>query len=159
MAYTPTIWKDGQAPAINAEHLNKMEHGIAEANTVANQALDKTLKRTVLLLNKSLSTTPVNFTEQMPENTKFVTVVDYTGTCNFFFDLSIPTNNDQYFGSAWTYASNSGGNTVFFLIVVKLEKTRIALYSTHRVTVTSAGTVNITEAAGLYRTLSVVAYY
>lgn len=159
MAYEKLNWQNGKQPALNAENLNHMEDGIADADTMASQALDKTLKRTVLLLNKSLSTTPVNFTEQMPENTKFVTVVDYTGTCNFFFDLSIPTNNDQYFGSAWTYASNSVGNTVFFLIVVKLEKTRIALYSTHRVTVTSAGTVNITEAAGLYRTLSVVAYY
>ena len=31
MAYTPTIWKDGQAPALNAENLNKMEQGIAGA--------------------------------------------------------------------------------------------------------------------------------
>ena len=31
MAYTPTIWKDGQAPALNAENLNKIEQGIANA--------------------------------------------------------------------------------------------------------------------------------
>lgn len=31
MAYTPTVWKDGQAPALNAENLNKMEQGIAGA--------------------------------------------------------------------------------------------------------------------------------
>lgn len=31
MAYTPTVWKDGQAPALNAENLNKIEQGIANA--------------------------------------------------------------------------------------------------------------------------------
>ena len=92
---------------------NKVDGDVANATTTASQAIDKTLKRTVLLLNKNLSTTPVNFTEQMPENTKFVTVGDYTGTCNFFFDLSIPVNNNEYFGSAWTTPSNIGGNTVF----------------------------------------------
>lgn len=30
MAYTPTIWKDGQAPAINAENLNKIEAALVE---------------------------------------------------------------------------------------------------------------------------------
>lgn len=44
MAYTPTVWKDGQAPALNAENLNKMEQGIAAAATVANQALEKAQK-------------------------------------------------------------------------------------------------------------------
>ena len=41
MAYTPTVWKNGEAPAINAENLNKMEQGIADANTAANNALEK----------------------------------------------------------------------------------------------------------------------
>ena len=31
MAYTPTVWKDGEAPAVSAENLNHMEEGIAEA--------------------------------------------------------------------------------------------------------------------------------
>lgn len=31
MAYTPTVWKDGQAPALNAENLNKIEQGISNA--------------------------------------------------------------------------------------------------------------------------------
>ena len=39
MAYTPTIWKDGQAPAINAENLNKMEQGIAAATQAAEDAI------------------------------------------------------------------------------------------------------------------------
>ena len=30
MAYTPTIWKDGQAPAINAKNLNKIEAALVE---------------------------------------------------------------------------------------------------------------------------------
>nr|DAL38486.1 MAG TPA_asm: hypothetical protein [Caudoviricetes sp.] len=38
MAYTPTIWKDGQAPALNAENLNKIEQGIAGAQQTADEA-------------------------------------------------------------------------------------------------------------------------
>ena len=33
MAYTPTVWKDGEAPALSAENLNKMEQGIAAASS------------------------------------------------------------------------------------------------------------------------------
>lgn len=33
MAYTPTTWKNGQAPAINATNLNKIEQGILDAIT------------------------------------------------------------------------------------------------------------------------------
>ena len=44
MAYTPTIWKDGEAPAINAENLNKIEQGIANTDTAASQALDAAQK-------------------------------------------------------------------------------------------------------------------
>lgn len=46
MAYTPTIWKDGQAPALNAENLNKMEQGIAGAQNpyTAEQLLSDTTR-------------------------------------------------------------------------------------------------------------------
>lgn len=40
MAYEKTVWVNGQAPALNAEHLNKMEDGIADADTMASQALE-----------------------------------------------------------------------------------------------------------------------
>ena len=39
MAYTPTVWKNGEAPAINAENLNKIEQGIADAISVTPQNL------------------------------------------------------------------------------------------------------------------------
>ena len=32
MAYTPTVWKDGEAPAISAENLNKIENAIVNRN-------------------------------------------------------------------------------------------------------------------------------
>ena len=38
MAYTPTIWKDGQAPALNAANLNHMEDGIVGAEAAAAEA-------------------------------------------------------------------------------------------------------------------------
>lgn len=31
MAYTPTVWKNGEFPPIDAEHLNKIEQGIADS--------------------------------------------------------------------------------------------------------------------------------
>lgn len=31
MAYTPTVWKNGEFPPIDAEHLNKIEQGIAHS--------------------------------------------------------------------------------------------------------------------------------
>lgn len=38
MSYTKTVWRDGQAPAINAENLNKIENGIADACEKAESA-------------------------------------------------------------------------------------------------------------------------
>ena len=39
MAYEKTVWVNGQAPALDAEHLNKMEQGIADAVSVTPQTL------------------------------------------------------------------------------------------------------------------------
>lgn len=39
MAYEKTVWVNGQAPALDAEHLNKIEQGIADAVSVTPQTL------------------------------------------------------------------------------------------------------------------------
>ena len=39
MAYEKTVWVNGQAPALDAEHLNKIEQGIADAVSVTAQSL------------------------------------------------------------------------------------------------------------------------
>ncbi len=39
MAYTPTVWKNGEFPPIDAEHLNKIEQGIADAVSITPQTL------------------------------------------------------------------------------------------------------------------------
>lgn len=39
MAYEKTVWVNGQAPAIDADHLNKIEQGIADAVSVTPQIL------------------------------------------------------------------------------------------------------------------------
>lgn len=39
MAYEKTAWVNGQAPALDAEHLNKIEQGIADAVSVTPQTL------------------------------------------------------------------------------------------------------------------------
>lgn len=80
MAYTPTIWKDGQAPALNAENLNKMEHGIVNANTVANQALEAAqtagIKVTSLWVNPNengyFTQNGVVQLENVPRDAKFI---------------------------------------------------------------------------------------
>nr|DAW32712.1 MAG TPA: hypothetical protein [Caudoviricetes sp.] len=40
MAYEKTVWANGQAPALDAEHLNKIEQGIADAVSVTPQTLN-----------------------------------------------------------------------------------------------------------------------
>ena len=44
MAYEKTVWVNGQAPALDAEHLNKIEQGIADAVSVTAQSLTDTQK-------------------------------------------------------------------------------------------------------------------
>lgn len=39
MAYEKTVWVNGQAPALDADHLNKIEQGIADAVSVTLQTL------------------------------------------------------------------------------------------------------------------------
>lgn len=44
MAYEKTVWVNGQAPALDAVHLNKMEQGIADAVSVTPQTLSDNQK-------------------------------------------------------------------------------------------------------------------
>ena len=44
MAYEKTVWVNGQAPALDAEHLNKIEQGIADAISVTPQTLSDNQK-------------------------------------------------------------------------------------------------------------------
>ena len=44
MAYEKTTWANGQAPALDADHLNKIEEGIADAVSVTPQTLSSEQK-------------------------------------------------------------------------------------------------------------------
>lgn len=110
MAYTPTIWKDGQAPAINAENLNKMEQGIVNANTVANQALAAAqaagLKITTLWENPNVNGSfrddqEYNFSTPLPKDAKLI-AVEYGG---------VVTANTIYHGVAFI-PYRTGDNSV-----------------------------------------------
>lgn len=48
MAYEKTVWVNGQAPALDAEHLNKIEQGIADAVSVTPQTLNEGQKKQAL---------------------------------------------------------------------------------------------------------------
>ena len=73
MAYTPTIWKDGEAPAINAENLNKIEQGIVGAQNpyTAEQLLSDTTRG---VLGLGSNTTPDDAFQQLAVSTKQVHV-------------------------------------------------------------------------------------
>lgn len=47
MAYEKTVWVNGQAPALDADHLNKIEQGIADAVSVTPQTLSDEQKEQV----------------------------------------------------------------------------------------------------------------
>lgn len=55
MAYTPTIWKDDEAPAISADNLNKLEQGVAEASAPVSYN-DLTNKPTLLTIGTTAAT-------------------------------------------------------------------------------------------------------
>ena len=64
MAYTPTVWKNGEAPAINAENLNKMEQGIADANTVASNAQEAAQEAVAAANSVKLKTSIVAYVDK-----------------------------------------------------------------------------------------------
>ena len=45
MAYEKTVWVNGQAPALDADHLNKIEQGIADAVSITPQTLSDEQKK------------------------------------------------------------------------------------------------------------------
>ena len=77
MAYTPTVWKNGEAPALSAENLNKMEQGIKDAAAAANKALNlDPLGKWKLAgkITKIQNLTPDSASEN---NAEFTTIIDY----------------------------------------------------------------------------------
>ena len=93
MAYTPTVWKDGQAPALNAENLNKMEQGIAGAQNpyTAEQLLSDTTRG---VLGLGSNTTPDDAFQKLWDKAVVSTKKYHVELCNLFLSnvTGIPSN-------------------------------------------------------------------
>ena len=118
MAYTPTIWKDGQAPAINAENLNKIEQGIANADTAANQALEAAqgagMKITkVFDQGSGAAVTEVNISSVSSKAIFFIAVC-LTGSPTQVIEIIIPANmplgTTNRFDGSMTIVNKTGSN-------------------------------------------------
>ena len=67
MAYTKTVWVNNQAPAINADNLNKIEQGIFDTDAgvaAANSRIDKT-NRNVTALTTEVGKKTVSYAIQV----------------------------------------------------------------------------------------------
>ena len=55
--YDPTPWSNGSSPAIDADHLNKIEKGISEVTVATNNSIGavNTLNKNVTSLNTNLT--------------------------------------------------------------------------------------------------------
>lgn len=101
MAYTPTVWKNGEFPPIDAEHLNKIEQGIADAVSVTPQSLSDAQKEQA---RGNINAAPGGFGlgETIPPNATTGSAGAYdadtiTKSCAFFAKTNTPTN-DWCFG-------------------------------------------------------------
>lgn len=77
MAYQKTIWVNGQAPALNAINLNKIETGIESADFDVNNLYGRNAQNTVLTYTGADLT---NVKEYWPDGTTIKTDVTLTYT-------------------------------------------------------------------------------
>lgn len=100
MAYTPTVWKNGEFPPIDAEHLNKIEQGIADAVSVTPQTLSDEQKSKA---RGNINAAPGGF--GLGTRSKWLTDADdlnniYQGGFYFWYGDKKPANSpkDIYYG-------------------------------------------------------------
>ena len=60
MAYEKTVWVNGQAPALDADHLNKIEQGIADADNAIPKKLNRLSDDPLAITNPTDLTTIKN---------------------------------------------------------------------------------------------------
>ena len=94
MAYEKTVWVNGQAPALDAAHLNKIEQGIADAVSVTPQTLSDEQKAQA---RGNINAAPGGYGlgETIPNSSYDADTI--TESCFFFAKNNTPTN-DWCFG-------------------------------------------------------------
>lgn len=94
MPYTPTIWVDGQEPAINADNLNKLEQGVADASQPVSYN-DLTNKPTLLQIGTTATTAKAGnyvptWSEITGKPTTFAPIIGKTATTAMAGNTVIP---------------------------------------------------------------------
>ena len=138
MAYEKTVWVNGQAPALDAEKLNHMEDGIANADTaaanatttaqaaatVANNALEVAQKAgltAITAFSGPISTgSAINLTTPIPDDAKLIVLtVDNIGASvcktkigNFYPTAIVPATNNPSRLEMYAYHFNVTKTTV-----------------------------------------------
>lgn len=161
MAYTPTVWKDGEAPALSAENLNKMEQGIKDAADAADKAIEEIagavpFKRVTLYQGTVHATADdyAKYTTALPENAKFIAVA-------IGLSLSIvPVIDSQFIGGCTNVNSGISGSTYILSIAeFNVYKTYISCTGYNELQYpTSGGTVSATRSTSNFFA-TVYAYY
>lgn len=113
MAYEKTVWVNGQAPALDADHLNKIEQGIADAVSVTPQTLSDAQKAQA---RGNINAAPGGY--GLGDNAKFLTADDdlnsvlTTGWYSWAWNNhpeNAPDNNWRDYGTAMHVFSTAPG--------------------------------------------------
>ena len=114
MAYTKTVWVDNQAPAINADNLNKIENGIA-ANDVAatkNAADIVTAKADIATKASGYPYTITLTAAGWSNNTQNAAIAKATAT-NSIVVSPIPANQSAYSDAGILCTAQATGSITF----------------------------------------------
>lgn len=149
MAYVKTNWADGQAPALSASNLNKIEQGIFDASATADSA-KTTAESTALIVNDIVDYVIEEGTDNGWNYRKFASgileadrvwnVGQYTiGTVEVSpfragNDLTITTPSIMTSGSVMSTLLGSTSNSPIFLETYSDTKIRVAKAASSNVT-------------------------
>ena len=106
MAYEKTVWVNGQAPALDADHLNKIEQGIADAVSVTPQTLTDAQKAQARGNIDAASTDEVN---AIPKPNLFINPLFQIWQLYPSGWSGVPVN--RYICDGWRVLSSNGDKT------------------------------------------------
>lgn len=104
MAYEKTVWVNGQAPALDADHLNKMEQGIADAVSVTPQTLTDAQKAQA---RENIDAASTNELNAIPKPNLFINPLFQIWQLYPSGWSGVPVN--RYVCDGWQVLSSDGG--------------------------------------------------
>ena len=106
MAYEKTAWVNGQAPALDADHLNKMEQGIADAVSVTPQTLTDAQKAQA---RENIDAASTNELNAIPKPNLFINPLFQIWQLYPSGWSGVPVN--RYVCDGWRVLSSNGAKT------------------------------------------------